>query len=444
MRRPSHVARIAAVAAASTLVLAACGSDSDTSEEPSASSSQAEGGQVSTNTQIYFVDGNTADYSEDFDPGVLNGVKATFPGAELGDDFKKRMSEVDPKLKDYTYGPESYDATIVSALAAEAAKNDNSKAIAKEMQGVSADGTKCETFTDCKKLLDDGDDIDYEGVSGPINFNGSGSPSAATIGIFQYNKDNNYDNLSFQTGEVTSGGESGPGQDVTGSAPKGDGTFVVGSLLPQTGDLAFLGPPEIAGVELAVNDLNDAGGVLGEKVSIVQADSGDGTPNIAPQETDKLLGKDVDIIVGAASSSVSLSVIDKIVNAGVMQISPANTSTAFDTYKDEGLYFRTAPSDVLQGRVLAGLVAADGFTDIAILARQDSYGEALADNAEKFFEEGGGSVVLKELYAPDASTFTAEVNAAKAEDPDAIILIAFDETKKIIPEMIKAGIGPNS
>jgi len=154
--------------------------------------------------------------------------------------------------------------------------------------------------------------------------------------------------------------------------------------------------------------------------------------------------KDVDIIVGAASSSVSLSVIDKIVNAGVMQISPANTSTAFDTYKDEGLYFRTAPSDVLQGRVLAGLVAADGFTDIAILARQDSYGEALADNAEKFFEEGGGSVVLKELYAPDASTFTAEVNAAKAEDPDAIILIAFDETKKIIPEMIKAGIGPNS
>ncbi|MEJ7755582.1 MAG: hypothetical protein WKF83_03880 [Nocardioidaceae bacterium] len=162
MRRPSHVARIAAVAAASTLVLAACGSDSDTSDEPSASSSQAEGGQVSTNTQIYFVDGNTSDYSEDFDPGVLNGVKATFPGAELGDDFKKRLSEVDPKLKDYTYGPESYDATIVSALAAEAAKNDNSKAIAKEMQGVSADGTKCETFTDCKKLLDDGDDIDYE------------------------------------------------------------------------------------------------------------------------------------------------------------------------------------------------------------------------------------------------------------------------------------------
>src|SRR5665811_1132247 len=106
-------------------------------------------------------------------------------------------------------------------------------------------------------------------------------------------------------------------------------------------------------------------------------------------ETDKLLAANADIILGAASSSVSLSVIDKIVNAGVLEISPANTSTAFDTYKDKGLYFRTAPSDVLQGRVMATLVGDDGANNVAILARKDPYGEALADNVQTFFTEPG-------------------------------------------------------
>ena len=152
----------------------------------------------------------------------------------------------------------------------------------------------------------------------------------------------------------------------------GDGKLVVGTLLPVTGDLAFLGPPEFAGVDLAIQDINAAGGVLGQDVTQVKADSGDGAPNIAPSETNTLLNAGADVIIGAASSSVSLSVIDKITGAGVVQISPANTSTAFDTYKDEGLYFRTAPSNVLQAAVMAKLVAEDGIQNVAILAREDS------------------------------------------------------------------------
>jgi len=441
MTRPSRVARIAALAAASALALAACGGGGDSSDESSAGSSAS---SSSSNKQIYFVDGNTADYGEDFDPGTLKGVKATYPGPKLSDDFRKRLLGVDGNLKDFTYGQESYDAVILSALAAEAAGNDNSKAIAEQMQAVSAEGTKCTSFKECKALLDDDKDIDYDGVSGPVDFNSTGSPSAATIGIYEYGEDNNYKPVSYEEGQVTDSGEPAANQQISGDIPDGDGNFVVGSLLPQTGDLAFLGPPEIAGVKLAVQELNEAGGVLGNDVTAVSADSGDGTPNIAPQEVDKLLAANADVIVGAASSSVSLSVIDKIVNAGVLQISPANTSTAFDTYADKGLYFRTAPSDVLQGNVLANLATDDGNTDIAILARQDSYGEALADNVEKFFTEAGGTITVKKLYAPDAANFTAEVNDVKGTDPDAIVLIAFDETKKIIPAFIQAGIGQGS
>ena len=236
-------------------------------------------------------------------------------------------------------------------------------------------------------------------------------------------------------------GDSGSKDNSSNSSAKGDGTLTVGTLLPQTGDLAYLGPPEFAGVDLAVNEINDAGGVLGKPIKQVKADSGDGTPNIAPSETDKLLRGGADAIVGAASSSVSLSVIDKITNAGVVQISPANTSTAFDTYADKGLYFRTAPSDVLQGSVMANTVLSDGYDNVAILARQEAYGEALANNVEKFFTESGGTVVSKKLYDPNAANYTAEIADIQAQDPDAIVVIAFDETKKIIPEMIKAGIG---
>ena len=85
----------------------------------------------------------------------------------------------------------------------------------------------------------------------------------------------------------------------------GDGILTVGQLLPQTGSLAFLGPPEFAGVDLAIKDINAAGGVLGQDVVGVKGDSGDTDSGIAPAETDALLTRDSDVIVGAASSGVS-------------------------------------------------------------------------------------------------------------------------------------------
>jgi ABC-type branched-subunit amino acid transport system substrate-binding protein len=442
MKLNTMSARLGVVAVASSLVLAACGGSDDGGSD--AGGDSGGGGEESSGTQLYFVDGNTADYSEDFDPGTLAGVRATFPGSELNDDFRDRLLEVDPQLKDFTYGAESYDATIVVALAALAADSDSGKAIATEMQNVTIEGEKCTEFKACADLIADGEDIDYDGVSGPIDFNSTGSPSAATIGIFEYGDDNNYAPESYTTGEIPDVDSVNANQEVSGSPGQGDGTLTIGTLLPQSGDLAFLGPPEFAGVDLAVQEINENGGFQGSDVEQVRADSGDGTPNIAPSETDKLLRGGSDAIIGAASSSVSLSVIDKIVNSGTVMVSPANTSTAFDTYADKGLYFRTAPSDVLQGSVMANTVLSDGFSNVAILARQDSYGEALADNIEQFYTEAGGTVVTKKLYDPNAANYSAEVSDIAAEDPDAIVLVSFDETKKIIPELIKAGLGQNS
>jgi branched-chain amino acid transport system substrate-binding protein len=234
------------------------------------------------------------------------------------------------------------------------------------------------------------------------------------------------------------------GSNSAAPAAKGDGTLKIGTLLPQTGSLAFLGPPEFAGVDLAIKDINDAGGVNGKQVEKVDSDSGDTSTDTASQSVDRLLSNNVDAIIGAASSSVSLSVIDKITGNGVVQISPANTSDEFTNYADKGLYFRTAPPDVLQGRVLGDLVLADGNSTLGILALQDSYGTGLAENTTKSFEGGGGQVVEKVVYDPKAASFATEVGKIKAADPEAIAVIAFDETKKIIPELVKQGIGPST
>src|SRR5690606_38480703 len=166
-------------------------------------------------------------------------------------------------------------------------------------------------------------------------------------------------------------------------AAQGDGTLTIGTLLPQTGALSFLGPPEFAGVDLAIKEINEAGGVLGKEVAVSHTDSGHTDTNIASQSVDSLLAEKAAAIIGAASSAVAETVMDKITGAGVVTFSPANTSDKFTTINDQGLYFRTAPPDQLQGRVLGDLIVADGNATVAIMAMQDSYGTGLADQVEK-------------------------------------------------------------
>jgi ABC-type branched-subunit amino acid transport system substrate-binding protein len=232
------------------------------------------------------------------------------------------------------------------------------------------------------------------------------------------------------------------GDDDAEATGAGDGVLTIGTLLPITGDLAFLGPPEVAGARLAVQDINEAGGVLGNDVVLVEGDSGDTNTDIANPTVDRLLSEGVDAIVGAASSAVSKLVIDKITGAGVIQFSPANTSPDFTNYPDDGLYFRTAPSDLLQGRVLANLVAEDGHATAAVLFRQESYGEGLANSFKDNFGGLGGELAAFLPYAVDTENFDAEVGQIVDAAPDAIIVIGFNESAAILTTMHERGIGP--
>ena len=233
-----------------------------------------------------------------------------------------------------------------------------------------------------------------------------------------------------------------PAEEPAGA---GDGVLKLGGILPETGNLAFLGPPEFAGVELAVQDINAAGGVLGADVEWLPGDSGD-NGEVANATVDRLLAEDVDGFIGAASSGVSLTVIDKITQAGKIHFSPANTSPAFTDYADNGLYFRTAPSDVIQGAALADVMLADGAATAAFLVLNDSYGTGLQQYTIEPYVAGGGTVVYgeTETYDPQAENFDAEISSVVAANPDAIVIIGFDETAQILGGLIEAGFGPDT
>lgn len=231
---------------------------------------------------------------------------------------------------------------------------------------------------------------------------------------------------------------STPGTDAPEQpGDREDLTLHIGTLLPQTGALAFLGPPEEAGVALAVKEINEAD--LGITVEVTYGDSGDPDNKAYATTVPNLLAEGVDAIVGAASSGVSKLVIDQVISANTILFSPANTSPDFTTWNDNNLYWRTAPSDLLQGEVLGNLIADDGHSTLGMIVLNDAYGTGLEKVTKEVFEGAGGTHVGSEFFNAGDTNFSAQINAVLAQNPDAIALITFDEIYTILPALKDAG-----
>src|SRR6266545_154685 len=182
------------------------------------------------------------------------------------------------------------------------------------------------------------------------------------------------------------GGEAGGGEAGGGGAPKliGDGTLKVGYVLPETGQLAFLGPPQIQGLKFAIKQINADGGVLGKRLPDPVAGDEAGDQAVAQQSADR----------------------------------------------------------VLAGPVLADTVVSDGYSKVAVVARADDYGKGLADATAKSLREAGATVALSNVYDPNSTNFGAVVQKVANARPDAVVVISFEEGKQILKGLIEAGYGP--
>lgn len=222
-----------------------------------------------------------------------------------------------------------------------------------------------------------------------------------------------------------------------------EGTLNVGVILPQSGQLAFLAPPMFSGLRLAEEEINAAGGVWGSNISLSIVDEGDPeTPDVAVANAATLVREGVNAVVGAAASGITVNIIEQFRDAQIIQVSPSNTGIPLDNHPARDYYFRTAPSDVMQGTVLAEEILADGYESIVIIARQDAYGEGLAAQTAEVYERNGGAVLDTIVYDPGAADFTSVADRIREElDPDAIVLITFEEGLRIMSALIEGSLG---
>lgn len=223
----------------------------------------------------------------------------------------------------------------------------------------------------------------------------------------------------------------------SGGTGSGDaGTLNIGAIVPQTGTLSFMGPTLTAAIELAAEDINAAD--AGIKVNTDIKDEGDSSTDVALTSAKSLLDSS-SVILGAASSAASKNILPTISERQVVEISASNTSPDFTTIDDNGgYYWRTAPSDLLQGKSLGKQIVDDGKKNVVILFQNDPYGQGLRD-AVKAELEAGGVTVTEKGFDPAAKDISAEVRDALSTNPDGFVAISFDQFKGVVNTLNQQG-----
>lgn len=239
----------------------------------------------------------------------------------------------------------------------------------------------------------------------------------------------------------------GDDDDDDGGGGEAQLDLVIGDSVPLTGDLSPFGPPGQKAADMAIDQINAAAQEAGVEhtVSIVHEDN-ETNPQAAVQAARKMVQSDgATCLAGAWASADSLPTAQSVtIPEGVLQISPASTSTELTTLEDDGLLNRVPPADNLQGPVLAQVIAeevggAQGKT-INIGARNDSYGEAFTEALTQGFEELGGTVGEAVLYDPEQPSFNSEAQQITSGNPDGIAIIDFPETfEKVGPALERTG-----
>lgn len=198
-------------------------------------------------------------------------------------------------------------------------------------------------------------------------------------------------------------------------------TYKVGYIAPFTGDGAHYGETVKSGADLAVEDINAAGGINGKKMQLLYEDD-QLQPNLGLNALNKLIDKDkCPIIIGAFSSGVTLAIAPVAEKRQVVLLSPTATN---DKIKDAGDYiFRVCPSDAVQGAVHARL-AHDRLKAkrVAILFENSGYGFGLYQMFKQTFQSLGGTIVAEEGFEEGATDLRTQLTKIRQANPDLVFL----------------------
>jgi branched-chain amino acid transport system substrate-binding protein len=202
----------------------------------------------------------------------------------------------------------------------------------------------------------------------------------------------------------------------------------VGIVLGFTGPLESITPGMAAGAELAIAEINAAGGVIdGTMVTPVRGDSTCVDAAAATAAAERLVTSEgVAAIMGADCSGVTGAILQNVARPnGIAMISPSATSPALSTAEDDGLFFRTAPSDARQGVVMTEILAERGIKEVAVTYTNNDYGKGLADSFQAAFEAAGGKVTLSAAHEDGKADYSAEVGALAAAGGEILVVAGY-------------------
>ena len=198
----------------------------------------------------------------------------------------------------------------------------------------------------------------------------------------------------------------------------------IGIIVGFTGPIESLAGPMAQGAELAMKEVTDAGALLGGMtVTPVRADSTCIDSAAAQTAAERLITSDgIAAIMGADCSGVTTAILNNVAMPnGIVMVSPSATSPALSTIEDNGLFFRTSPSDAREGQVLAELMTEKGIKSIAMTYTNNDYGKGLADSIQTSFEAIGGKVTINIPHEDGKADYSAEVGSLASAGGDILV-----------------------
>ncbi len=228
---------------------------------------------------------------------------------------------------------------------------------------------------------------------------------------------------------------------AAGETPTAAGPLKIGVLVAFTGDLSDFGPAHENAARLAAKEINAAGGVLGQDIEIVTGDTGTDPSQGATEATRLVEVENVDAILGALSSGVTLQIAESVTGPGnILQISPASTSPGLTEAIDNDFLFRTTISDAAQGVILAQLAGDLDLTTVCNMYINNAYGEGLSDSFKTNFEAAGGTITAAVPHESEQATYASELSTCTADNPEALAAIAYPESAGVfLRESVEAG-----
>ena len=202
----------------------------------------------------------------------------------------------------------------------------------------------------------------------------------------------------------------------------------IGVMMGFTGPIESLTPDMAAGAELAIAEVNDSKALLGgAAVTPVRGDTTCVDAAAASAAAERLITADrVNAIVGGDCSGVTTAMLQNVAMPnGVVMISPSATSPALSTLEDNGLFFRTAPSDARQGQVISEVLKERGAGAIAVTYTNNDYGKGLADSIATNFKAMGGTVTISVPHEDGKGDYSAEVAALAAAGGDVLVVAGY-------------------